>query len=158
MHTAGDGKRKDLARNEVASDKSKRCNLRVVLLVPRLSYNLLSVSKAAKAGKIIEFDESGCQVLDTNKKLIVTGNRAGSLYYLNCLSNRNEQATIAEQETKVNIWHRRFAHLGMQNLQRLAREKLVEGFDIDISEQLDFCEMCAEGKHHKSHVPTSGSK
>ena len=46
----------------------------------------------------------------------------------------------------------------MQNLQRLAREKLVDGFDFDVSEQLDFCEMCAEGKHHKNHFPTSGSK
>ena len=46
----------------------------------------------------------------------------------------------------------------MQNLQRLAREKLVDGFDFDVSEQLDFCEMCAEGKHHKNHFPTIGSK
>ena len=143
---------------KLPSDISKRCNLQDVLLVPKLSYNLLSVSKAAEAGKIIEFDKSGCQVLDTKKKLIPTGNRAGSLYYLNCLSNRNEQATVADQESKENIWHRRFGHLGMQNLQRLAREKLVDGFDFDVSEQLDFCEMCAEGKHHKNHFPTSGSK
>ena len=108
-----------------------------------------------KLEKIIEFDESGCQVLDAKKKLIAAGNRAGSLYYLNCLSSRNEQATVADQETKESIWHRRFGHLGIQNLQRLAREKLVDGFDFDVSEQLDFCEMCAEGKHHRSHFPTS---
>ena len=46
----------------------------------------------------------------------------------------------------------------MQNLQLLAQEKLVDGFDFDISEELDFCEMCAEGKHDKSQFPTSGSK
>ena len=140
---------------KLPGDKSNRCNLLDVLLVPKLSYNLLSVSKAAEAGKIIEFDESGCQVLDAKKKLIAAGNRAGSLYYLNCLSSRNEQATVADQETKESIWHRRFGHLGIQNLQRLAREKLVDGFDFDVSEQLDFCEMCAEGKHHRSHFPTS---
>ena len=60
-----------------------------MLLVPKLSYNLLSVSKAAEAGQIIEFNESGCLVLDTKKKLIATGNRVASLYYLNCLSNPN---------------------------------------------------------------------
>ena len=71
------------------------------------------------------------------------------------MSSRNEQATVADQETKESIWHRRFGHLGIQNLQRLAREKLVDGFDFDVSEQLDFCEMYAEGKHHRSHFPTS---
>ena len=35
----------------------RRCNLRNVLFVPKLAYNLLSVSKAAEAGKITKFDE-----------------------------------------------------------------------------------------------------
>ena len=34
----------------------------------------------------------------------------------------------------------------------------MDGFDFYVSEQLGFCEMCAEGKHHKNHFPTSGSK
>ena len=38
---------------------SKICNLKRVLLIPKLAYNLLSVSKASDAGTIVRFDESG---------------------------------------------------------------------------------------------------
>ena len=72
---------------KLPGDKLKQCNLLDVLLVPKLWYDLLSVSKAAEAGKVIEFDESGCQVLNAKRKLIAAGNRAGSLYYLKCLSS-----------------------------------------------------------------------
>ena len=34
-----------------------RCNLHYVLLVQKLAYNLLSVSKAAEAGMTTKFDE-----------------------------------------------------------------------------------------------------
>ena len=62
---------------------------------------------------------------------------------------------FVNSKTKENIWHCRFGHLGKQNLQRLARNKLVSGFDFDASKQIDFCEACVEAKHHGSHFPTS---
>ena len=43
--------------------KTRRCKLHDVLYVPKLSYNLLSVSKAAEAGKTAKFNEAGCQIL-----------------------------------------------------------------------------------------------
>ena len=39
------------------------CNLKRVLLIPKLAYNVLSVSKASDAGKIVKFDESGCRIV-----------------------------------------------------------------------------------------------
>ena len=68
-----------------------------------------------------------------------------------------EQVSVAEQETKEKIWHRRFGHLGIQNLQKLARDKLVSGFDFDTSKQHNFCEACVDGKHHWSSFPTEVS-
>ena len=41
---------------------SKMCNLKRVLLIPKLAYNLLSISKASDAGKIVKFDESVWEV------------------------------------------------------------------------------------------------
>ena len=40
----------------------KVCRLNNVLHVPKLSYNLLSVPKATKAGKTAKFSESGCRI------------------------------------------------------------------------------------------------
>ena len=59
---------------------------------------------------------------------------------------------------KENVWHRQFGHLGVRNLQKLAKDKLADGFDYDLSKGIDFCESCTEGKHHRNRFPTSGGK
>ena len=64
--------------------QASRCKLHEVLYVPDLSYNLISEYKKAKAGKMIEFSETSCQLLDPNRKLIAVATRVGSLYYLKC--------------------------------------------------------------------------
>ena len=140
---------------KLPNNKTRRCKLLDVLYVPNLSYNLLSVSKAAEAGKVTNFDDIHCQIFDSKRKLIAVATRIGSLYYLNCKSSR-EQASPIKEESKENMWHRRFGHLGVQNLQRLARDKLVDGFDFNPSKEVNFCETCTEGKHHRSPFPTNG--
>ena len=120
--------------------------------MPDLSYNLLSVSKAAKAGKVVKFTETGCEILDSNKKVIAVATRVESLYHLNCQAH-NEQTNAAvnkSKETKEDTWHRRYGHLGVRNLQKLAKEKLVDDFDFNASRETTFCESCVEGKHHRS--------
>ena len=76
--------------------QASRCNLHQVY-VPDLSYNLISVSKIAKAGKMIEFSETSCQILDLNWMLIVVATRVGSLYYLNCRTDHNNNNLIIYQ-------------------------------------------------------------
>ena len=39
-------------------------------LVPKLSYNLLSMAKASRNGKIVKFTEFACYVLDRRHKMI----------------------------------------------------------------------------------------
>ena len=137
-------------------EKLTKCKLMDVLYVPKLSYNLLSVSKATEAGATTEFNEQGCQIYNGSNKLIAVAKKTGSLYYLNCLTCI-EKVNVVDQKTKEMIWHRRFGHLGMQNLQKLVRSKLVRRFDFDASKKLDFCEAYVEGKHHRSYFPTSSS-
>ena len=70
--------------SKLPSGRTRKFKLSGVLYVPKLSYNLLSVSKTLDAGKKIRFGEANCQVLDRNKKLIAMATRVGDLYYLNC--------------------------------------------------------------------------
>lgn len=121
--------------------RPSRCNLHQVLYVPDLSYNLISVSKIAKAGKMIEFSETSCQILDLNRMLIVVATRVGSLYYLNCRTDHQANAVKNRSpERKEDMWRRRYCHLGLQNLQKLAKEELVDGFDYNVSREISFCE------------------
>ena len=165
--TLGDGHELDaigrgivVLETNLPSGRTKKCKLHDVLYVPKLSYNLLSVSRISDAGKTTRFGEASCQILDDNRKLIGVATRVGDLYYLNCRPGFQKSHTAADKspETKEDIWHRRFGHLGARNLQKLAKNKLVDGFDYDAAKEINFCESCVEGKHHRCHFPTSGGK
>ncbi len=113
--------------------QSKSCTLHEVLYVPKLSYNLISVAKASRKGKTIKFTTSACYMLDKGHKLIAKATKVGSLYQLDYLPN-HERASFAEKaDTKEDIWHKRLGHLGVHSLQKLAKEKLVVGFNFDAS-------------------------
>ena len=141
------------------TQKGKSCVLQDVLYVPSLSYNLVSVSKATKSGKTVKFNEEGCHILDESQKLIVIAKRIGNLYYLNCVNSHAANPTVGNSNvrSKEVTWHKRFGHLGVQNLQKLAKENLVDGYDYDKSKDIDFCESCMEGKHHRSKFPVNES-
>ena len=62
---------------KLSNGKMKKCRLDDVLYVPTLSYNLISVSKAAEAGKSVTFREGRCQILNAGRNLIAVGSRQG---------------------------------------------------------------------------------
>ena len=124
---------------------TSECRLLNVLYVPSLSYNLLSVSKAAENGKTTEFDKEGCKLLSPSGRIIARAHRLGSLYYLDCrVINR---ANVSQNKSdQIVLWHRRFGHLSKRGLQTLAREGMVHGLNSSLSDELDFCESCVNGK------------
>ena len=131
--------------------RSRKCNLHDVLYVPDLAYNLLSVSRAGKAGKACVFDGDGCRIVMPDGETIATGLCEGSLY---CLALKNEQSHVAQVST--DTWHRRYGHLGEKNMKRLEAEKMVEGFSL--RDELKFCEACAEGKSVRTKFPKSKNR
>ncbi|KAK3746619.1 hypothetical protein QZH41_003126 [Actinostola sp. cb2023] len=138
----------------------KRCNLKDVLFVPKLSYSLLSVPKATGAGLKVSFDKSECKIVRADGATIAVGKKVGSLFHLKYrreveLSNA---ATAELSMSKEMLWHQRYGHLGTQNLKKLANESLVTGFDFDPKKGLEFCEACVQGKLHRCSFPTSGAK
>ena len=137
--------------------KTQRCVLHSVLYVPKLSYNLLSVTKASESGKIIKFDDAGCKILNMHNKLIAIATKVGSLYYLECTElNKVQQLSVVIKGSKERLWHRRYGHLGEKNLKNLASNGLVNHFDYGASKEIGFCETCIGGKHHRSNFPSNG--
>ena len=141
--------------------KTNHCRLSEVLYVQKLSYNLFSVSRTTKRGKRIEFDDSICKVLDKDGKLIAIGTKKGNIYHLNCVQQSKGTDKVAMcklGETKEAIWHRRYGHLGTKNLDQLAKNQLVEGFDYDATKKEIFCEPCVSGKQHRKPFPKTGGE
>lgn len=138
--------------------KEKLCHLNDVLFVPKLSYNLLSVTKVTGVGLNVSFDDNECRIAHAHDVVIAVGKKVGSLFHLMCrrdveLSNA---ATVSSNSKEI-LWHQRYGHLGVQYLKKLATESLVTGFDFDPQKNLDFCESCVQGKLHCCSFPTSSA-
>ena len=43
-------------------------------------------------------------------------------------------------------------------MQKLAKDKLVCGFDNDLAQEISFCQPCVKEKLHKSQFPITGGK
>ena len=62
------------------------------------------------------------------------------------------------------LWHRRFGHLGYDNLLKLKKINMVEGISVpaeDFQQQQErkpFCEACICSKQHRLPFPDSDSK
>lgn len=114
-----------IGRGEVVLDmvlpngESKPCKLHDVLYVPKLSYNLLSVTKASQKDKVVKFTKSACYVLNQKHKMVAKATKVGSLYQLNH-KVKVERANFAQSSvTNEDVWHKRFGHLSASSLQKL---------------------------------------
>ena len=162
--TLGDGRCLDgtgegtvIVETLLPDGSTTNCKLKNTVLVPGLSYSLLSVSKASTAGKTTKFDKTGCEILNGQDKVIAFATRVGNLYHLE-YCHKTQSASVANSANKEKLWHRRYGHLGEQNLKQLARDNLVEHFDYNSKNTIGFCETCVGGKHHRSPFTSSTTK
>lgn len=111
-------------RMKCGSDQSRKCNLYDVLYVPELSYNLLSISKAVEKGNTVKFTGSSCVVRDANCNNVAVASRIGGLYEISAdpvwVNSATTGAQSCCQVTKEDLWHCRYGHLSVKNLQKLA--------------------------------------
>lgn len=124
-----------------------------VLYVPEIEVNLLSIKKIVDHENFVIFDKNGCRVMNSSKEVIATGRSSNGLYKLDIATNQN---AYVSQCNLGNIWHRRFGHLGQDNMKLLA-QGLVKGVDLS-QESLSNCISCAEGKQHRNKFPSEGSR
>lgn len=116
-----------------------------VLYVPDLFTNLLSVSRLVKKGLTVAFDQSGCRITDKQSKVIATGSLVGDIFKLDQWTTVASPAVSSSD--KKELWHRRFGHLGHDNLCKL-NNKFVDGMNF-ITEPKKLCEICIKGKHSR---------
>ena len=116
---------------KLSTGKSKNCTLHNVLYVPELSYNLFSVTRAAEAGMSTVFDTVGCAIQSASGEVVATATGVANLYKLACVSHRSQANTaINEPNATKELWHKRYGHLGVTNLDKLAMDNLVDGLTI----------------------------
>ena len=142
------------------SDEVESRILKNFLFVPDLSHSLISVAQATEGGKEVCFLENSCKIISKNNKLLAIGKRIGKLYVLDCpevepqCSNNifpdAEAHCFSNISCDESLWHRRFCHLGMNNLRKLISKDLVKGVDCKVTNDSFICENCCDGKNHKT--------
>ena len=140
---------------KVPGRKTQRTVMKDVLYVPDLALNMLSVPKANEKGCTVVFKGDKCEVTKEGK-VLATGRRSGSLYYLDFASTPKAHVTTAEKESKEDLWHQRYGHLSEISLKKLVEEKMVDGLDFNASKKLTFCNECAASKNHRQKLSKEG--
>lgn len=124
-----------------------------VKFVPGLSTNLISVGKLTEKKFKVVFDTDGCEVVDTDGTVVVTGGRQSGLYYL-----RVAEASMAASEGQHKLdcqhqWHRRLGHREWAAAERIAKEELATGMKVSDCGLRLVCECCMEGKSARLPFP-----
>ena len=95
------------------------CILSKGLYVLDLNFNLLSISEIRKKGKTSTFTDASCKIFNKSNKLLAVCNRVGKLYNLNLHESETVKAcSNVANKSDDYLWHRRFYHLGFNNLQK----------------------------------------
>ena len=136
-------------------DGYKPAELSDVLYVPNLAKNLFSVSAVTKKGLTMVFDDGKCAILDSNGTIMGSGNTDGKLFMLDSslMKGSLHEAHSAIDGNSLQLWHERYGHLGVNSLKLLSNQKLVDGLELNPSEEIKFCEGCVKGKQTRSSFP-----
>lgn len=107
-----------------------------------------SLVQSAEAGNTTRFAGTGCEIVDQKEDVVAFATKVGNLYYLEYC--HKEKVNVTDIENKERLWHRRYGHLGEENLRKLAKLEMTEQFDYNEKKNIGFCETCVGGKHHRS--------
>lgn len=108
-------------------------------------------------GLRIEFANGKVRVYKHNY-LIMIGNKEGTLYTVECKINVNSCQLTNTVDT--NLWHRRYCHLGSQNLDLLVHKNLVDGLSELKNKFVNdsLCEACILGKSRRQPFNKLGTR
>lgn len=126
----------------------RECNLRNVLHVPTLGYQLLSVPTLDKSGLETLF-KSGRAFISSQTRLLATATLQGNLYRLD--TSNVKTALVSAQ---MNVWHKRLGHLSPTTISEMNTRNVVRGLHLaKENSNLTHCEGCELGKAHRTTIP-----
>ena len=137
-----------------------------VWYVPEAVMNLMSVKRLAAAGVSVHFDaEHGVCALERAGEVIAEAFFDEDLPCLRVKyppDTKSPMAMVTGAQADAQLWHRRFGHLGYDNLERLVAEDMVKGVNVEAKHfrkagESGPCEPCVLGKHAKKPFKSSES-
>ncbi|GJY66535.1 retrovirus-related pol polyprotein from transposon TNT 1-94 [Tanacetum coccineum] len=108
-----------------------------VAFVNGLKYNLISISQLCDAKYIVLFDEKKGTIFNSNKEVVMIALRVRDVYVINITSSAQESCFFAKASENLNwLSHKRLAYLNFKTINKLAKQNLVIGLPLLISQHL----------------------
>jgi hypothetical protein len=119
-----------------------------VYLVESLDSNLLSVSQLCDMGYNCLFTNEDMTVFRRGDDYVVfKGELKGRLYLVDFSSDKAQLDTCLLAKSSLSwLWHRRLAHIGMNNLNKLLKGEHILGLTNVHFEKNRICSACKAGK------------
>lgn len=117
----------------------KPVELKDVLFVPQIKFNLFSISQAMDKNCLVTVNNSGC-VITREGRNVALGTRNGNLYHMQ-FAGGVSVAGIANGRMSLYEWHVRLAHQNFDQVRKMLRKH-----GVAFEDQVVQCESCAEGK------------
>ena len=146
------GEVKEMGNINVSQDHS----LSNVLLVDSLKFNLLPIIQLCDHGYKCIFTSDSVEVTSSSgNDCIFKDFRHESLYLVDfSSSDANLTTCLFSQSSMGWLWHRRLAHVGMKQLNRLLKHDLVVGLKDVKFEKDKLCSACQAGKQVANSHPS----
>lgn len=139
----------------------RRLVLEQVLYDPSAKYNLLSVSAAVAKGASFDFQRQQCNIY-VGSDLVAVAEKYNDVYVVRSRAAHPAMALLGKGKAakpSAELWHRRLAHLGYDNIERLTDMSIgidVSTADIKAASAVP-CEPCCKGKQTRLPFPTSST-
>ncbi|GIM15146.1 hypothetical protein Vretimale_17958, partial [Volvox reticuliferus] len=101
-------------------------------------------------------------------RTILQGEKVGNLYAIRynaagrSVSDSRSCAATGSVDSAAALWHRRLGHLGFGSLERMCRENMVTGMELDrgslAAASSRICEPCIYAKQSRGPFPATGHK
>src|SRR5271168_3232233 len=93
---------------------------------------------------------------DNKGRVVGNGNKVGRLYLMDAHSQSQERTNFSTttQKQTWDQWHKNFGHIATPSLERLHREKMVDGMIVDQSSiPSKSCDICIQAKQARRSYP-----
>ena len=148
----------------IGENRLYEVELQNVIYAPKMEANLLSAVTLYDLGYEISMKPGKGVNIIKDDVIIGKTVRHGKVFRVQTLSNSAYSAVKAKsakpepEPESLDIWHRRLAHLGKDNVLKL--QDLATGIAVDTNYELGVCEPCQEGKQTRqsSHEPAKRAK
>ena len=122
-----------------------------VLYIEGLKHNLLSISQLCDKGFKIRFTKDECLIEDeVTQEVMLIGKRFNNIFMISLDDVSLKVKCLVANNNDSWVWHKRFAHIHMEHLNKLVKHDLVIGLPKIKFIKDRLCDACQKGKQIKS--------